>query len=339
MEKRNVLVIGATGAMGQYLTPALAEMGFRTDALAIDLPGYSHPNIRNIKGNAADWKFMTALLKENRYDGIVDFMKYNTAKLTTWLPMFLENTGHYIYLSSYRVYGNEELPVRETSPRLIDCCQDPLLVNSDDYCIYKARGENVLRGTNRKNWTIIRPAITYSLMRYQLATMEAPMTVARAFAGKPVVIPEQVRHKYTTMSWAGDVAEMIAKLLFNPQAYGEAFTVATAEHHTWEEIAGYYHDICKMDVVWVDKEIYNTIPGYTDIYSRWQLEYDRLFDRIMDNSKVLAVTGMQQQKMKKLYDGLEYEIGRCPRDTDFGIAGWVADLWDKMDEIAKGIIK
>ena len=183
---------------------------------------------------------------------------------------------------------------------------------------------------------IIRPAITYSLMRYQLATMEAPMTVARAFAGKPVVLPEQVRTKFTTMTWAGDAAEMTAKLLFNPSAYGEDFTVATSECHTWEEIAGYYKEICNLQAVWVDAEIYNTIPGYTDIFSRWQLMYDRMYDRIIDNAKVLAVTGMKQENLKPLREGLEYEIRRCPHDTDFGISGWVADHWTRMDEIAEG---
>ena len=64
------------------------------------------------------------------------------------------------------------------------------LLNSDDYCIYKARGENLLFAMKRKNWTIVRPATTYSYLRYQLVTLEAADSVGRAFAGKPVVVPE-----------------------------------------------------------------------------------------------------------------------------------------------------
>ena len=46
----------------------------------------------------------------------------------------------------------------------------------------------------------------------------------------------------------------------------------------------------------------------------WQLECDRLFDRVIDNSKVLAATGMKQSELKALFDGLKMEIERCPKD-------------------------
>ena len=54
-------------------------------------------------------------------------------------------------------------------------------------------------------------------------------------------------------------------------------------------------------------------------------EYDRLFDRIMDNSKVLQATGMTQDSLTKLYDGLAREIARCPKDHP-----WPAN--ERMDE-------
>ena len=44
---------------------------------------------------------------------------------------------------------------------------------------------------------------------------------------------------------------------------------------------------------------------------RWQLECDRLFTRIIDNSKVLEHTGMKQSDLMPLYDGLKYELPRC----------------------------
>ena len=312
---KKVLVLGATGAMGKYLVPYLAEAGYAVDAVSLEEAHSPFPNVRDIKGDARDKAFLGELLA-NHYDGVVDFMIYPTAYLSYRLPLMLANTGHYIYLSSYRVYDNKEHPVRETSPRLLDTGDNIILRNSDDYCIYKARGENIIRTFPKEKWTIIRPAITYSLMRYQLVTLEAPHTVGRAFAGKKVVLPEQAREKQATMSWAGDVARMIERLLFNDQAFGEAFSVCTAEHHTWGEIADYYKEICGLQAVWVDKEDYLRILSADPyfILPRWQLEYDRLFDRIMDNSKVLAATGMKQESLMKLRDGLEREIARCPQD-------------------------
>lgn len=319
MNRKKVLVLGATGAMGKYLVPRLADMGCAVDAVALDDFPVVHPNIRSIAANSKDLKFRTELLRNN-YDGIVDFMIYSTSEIPLFLPEIADAAGHYIYLSSYRVYDGIEVPVKETSPRLIDSSGDALLRNSDDYCIQKARGENVLRSFGRKNWTIVRPAITYSLLRYQLVTLEAHCTVARAKTGRAVALPETAKDVQATMSWAGDVARMIAGLLFNEKAFGEAFTAATAEHRTWGEIADYYKDICGLRSIWVDQTDYLkcVVPEYErfPFPGRWQLVYDRLFDRVMDNSKILAATGMKQEELMKLYDGLRYEIGRCP--ADFG---------------------
>ena len=309
---KKVLVLGATGAMGKYLVPKLLEMGYQVDAVALDTFHSDAANLRNIVGNAMDWQFRDELFKNN-YDGIVDFMKYTSAELPLYLPALLDNTEHYIYLSSYRVYDNKEVPIKETSPRLLDTADEILLRNSDDYSIYKARGENVLLASPRKNWTAVRPAPTYSLNRYQLATLEAPVLIGRTRAGKSVVLPEQARDIDATMTWAGDVADMFKNLLFNEKALGEIYTTATAEHHKWGEIAEYYKDLIGLNAVWVDKKDYlNMVTGNPhNPGPRWQLECDRLFTRIIDNSKVLEHTGMKQSDLMPLYDGLKYELPRC----------------------------
>ena len=55
-------------------------------------------------------------------------------------------------------------------------------------------------------------------------------------------------------------------------------------------------------------------PDPYQLAPRWQLEYARLFDREVDNSKVLAVTGLKQSDTMPLYDGLKMEISRTPKD-------------------------
>ena len=122
---KKVLVLGATGAMGKYLVPKLLEMGYQVDAVALDTFHSDAANLRNIVGDAMDWQFRDELFKNN-YDGIVDFMKYTSAQLPLYLPALLDNTEHYIYLSSYRVYDNKEVPIKETSPRLLDTADEIL---------------------------------------------------------------------------------------------------------------------------------------------------------------------------------------------------------------------
>ena len=315
MKPERVLVLGASGAMARYMIPFLAENGCQVDGIALDKVESSNPNVKYYQGNAKELPMLREFLSHN-YDAIVDYLTYTTSEIPFYLPQLLDHTDHYIFLSSGRVYDNLEKPVKETSPRLIDSSKDALLLNSDDYCIYKARGENLLFSRPRKNWTIVRPATTYSYLRYQLVTLEAANTVGRAFAGKKVVVPIQAKDKPATLSWGGDAGRMIGKLLFCEAALGEAYNINSAENHTWGEIADYYKDICNLEAVWVDKEDYLNIlnPDPYRMGPRWQLEYARLFDREVDNSKVLAVTGMKQSDMMPLYEGLKREISRTPKD-------------------------
>ena len=91
-EKKKVLVLGATGAMGQYLIPYLAEAGHTVDAVSLDEKQSEWPNVRYITANAKDRTVLKQLLSA-KYDGIVDFMIYPTKELSYYLPLLLDHTG------------------------------------------------------------------------------------------------------------------------------------------------------------------------------------------------------------------------------------------------------
>ena len=317
---KKILVLGASGAMGRYIVPELAKMGHSVVAVSLDAPdpALDPPGVSRIQGNAKEEEFLAPLLARN-YDAIVDFMIYPTAELASKLPRMAASTGHYVYLSSYRVYDGKDVPVREDSRLLIDTADDPLIRFSDDYSIYKARGERILRSLGRRNWTIIRPSITFSTYRYQLVTLEAPLVVGRTDCGKAVVLPETARNVQGTLTWAGDNARFIARLVLNDRAIGEAFTVATAEHHTWGEIAELYASLRGLKAVWAPEEDFLRIldPRPWIPYSAWQLRTDRLFERVIDNSKVLAATDLTQADLMPLNKGLEMELAKVPRDFEW----------------------
>ncbi len=332
---QRILVLGATGAMGQYLVPSLAKKGYQIDTVALNDAPWTFPNVTHVKADAKDQAFFLELMSR-KYDAMVDFMTYPTSQIAAYLPLALKNVGQYIFLSSCRVYADLEHPIKESSPRLIDVSDDPWLLASDDYCIYKARAENALRASGFNHWTIVRPATTFSHKRFQLVTLEAALTVRRAREGKPVVVPIEAKDKHATLSWGGDVAEMISGLVFNPKAMAEDFNVCSSEHHTWGEIAEYYYDICNLNAVWVPKEDYYNILGAHEFNPglRWQLEYARLFQRISDNSKVLAATGLKQENFRTLYDGLKHEIQRFPEQSN--MQEWPKSAtYDRMDNYLK----
>ena len=319
---KSVLVIGATGAMGRHLVPELVKLGYEVTGVSLDVQKKPIPGVKYHVGDCFDKAFLSELLKE-KFDGNVNFMSFG--KKHPWpeyMDMFLQNTDHYIFLSSCRVYADEEVPVRETSPRLLDVSKDEALLASYDYCMHKARAEDLMWASDYNNFTIVRPATTFSEMRYQLVTLEAKHTVGRASKGKKVVVPIQAKDKPATLCWGGDVAKMIARLMFKPETLREAYNVCSSESRTWGEIADYYKEICGLEAVWVDKEDYLKIKeAEVTNASRWQLEYARLFRRITDNSKMLAVTGLKQSDFMTLYDALKMMIDAVPEgyvweDTD-----------------------
>ena len=130
--REKILILGATGAMGKYLVPLLADAGYHVDAVALEKWPTPHPNITSIVGNALEDRDFRRELLARSYDAIVDFLIYNTSRAAALLPAAVHSTGHYVFLSSYRVYADAEHPIRETSPRLIDASPDVLLCNSDD---------------------------------------------------------------------------------------------------------------------------------------------------------------------------------------------------------------
>ena len=317
--KGKVLVLGGTGAMGRYCVPELLRLGHTVDVAALDEISSDNPNLRYIVGNVKEKGVTEKLLKDGGYDAVVDFMTYDTAEFEKIYPMLLDNTKHYIYLSSCRVFADAP-PITEESPKLLDVCTDAEFMATDDYALYKAREENMLKNSGKTNWTIVRPATTFSTGRYQLVTMEAVHFVHRMKLGKTVTVPREAMDKEATLGWGGDVGVMIARLVLNDEAYGTDFNVATAEHHTWREIANMYTELCGLKYVEIPYEDYLEILG-GETWRKYQLIYARMFRRITDNSKILRVAGMKQSELKPLYEGLREELERT-KDYD----------WEKNDE-------
>lgn len=318
---KKILVVGGTGAMGVYLVPELLKMDYQVDVLSMDPMESNHPKLRYFTGDAKDAHVIAEQLKQ-QYDAVVDFMIYfKKEEYEKFLPLYLQNTGHYIFLSTYRVYADKEYPIRETSPRILDVTDDQALLDSGDYCIYKAQAEDYLTNSDYKNWTIIRPAITYSKRRFQLVTLEYDLVVRRMLEKKTLVLPEAAMSLQATMSWAGDVAKMIARLILNKAAYLETYSVCTGEHHTWKEIAEIYHRIGGLEYCTTDTESFLSIIAPGNIHARQQLLYDRCYDRIMDNAKILSITGMKQSELMPLEVGLAMELRAFPKNH----------VWDSTD--------
>lgn len=312
---KKILVIGGSGAIGTYLVPELISMGYAVDVVSLDDCISNDKNLTYTKADAKNIEVMSEILKKD-YDAIVDFMLYTTKdEFETFLPLYLKNTAHYIFLSTYRVYADEEHPIRETSPRIYDVTKSQELLNSGDYCIYKAEAEDFLRDSEFSNWTIIRPAITYSKKRFQLVILECDIVIKRMIEGKTILLPNDAMPKMATMSWAGDVGKMISRLVLNKAAQRQTYSVCTSECHPWEEIAQMYGRIGGLKYMTVDTDTFINVVFDGNEHSRRQLVLDRCYDRIMDNSKILNITGMKQSELMPLEKGLAHEFAAFDKAT------------------------
>ena len=145
-----VLLLGGTGAMGVYLIPELINMGFDVFVTSRSARISDNNKLTYVKGNALDDMFIEKEL-EKEYDAIVDFMIYTTNEFRYRYKLLLDNTRHYLFLSTYRVFADSDLPIMESSPRILDVSDDSEYLSTDEYALTKARQENILRDVEYNN--------------------------------------------------------------------------------------------------------------------------------------------------------------------------------------------
>lgn len=286
----NVLILGATGAMGSHLVNILAEQQHLITATSRKVHA-DQSRIHWCQGNAKDPAFITKLLQK-RWDAIVDFMIYTMEDFTKICPLFLNASGQYVFLSSSRVYADAHHPLTENDPRLLDVTQDKKYLSTREYALEKARQEDFLRGQPQKNWTIVRPYITYAENRLQLGTLEKENWLQRALNGKAIVFSKDILHKKTTLTYGRDVARGIAALLNQPSALGETFHITSSQSISWEEVLECYLNILEKHlgkrppVILTEKSVtlaQDFKPFSSPIY---QLIYDRYYNRLFNTEKI-----------------------------------------------------
>ena len=304
-----ILVLGGTGAMGVDLVKILAKRGDNVTVTSRFERKSDFDNVKYVKGDAHDTAFIKSILVK-KYDAIVDFMVYNTKEFKARRDMLLNATNQYIFLSSSRVYADSETPITEDSPRLLDATTDSVYLKTDEYALTKARQENLLHKSGKTNWTIIRPYITYSNQRLQLGVYEKELWLYRAMQNKTIVFPKAIAEKYTTMTLGADVAMGISKLIGNEKAMGEAYHITTKKAIKWEDVLSIYKRVFnevtgkKLKIKYTD----DPKPIYEAMGNKYQVIYDRLFDRRFDNTKFLQAVGEYE------FGSSEIGLERCLRE-------------------------
>ena len=95
--------------------------------------------------------------------------------------------------------------------------------------------------------------------------------------------------------------------MWKEDALGETFTIGSGEIITWAQVADIYRELTGLRIMTVSREEYAKVFAISP--AEWYKHlYDRFFDRVIDNSKLLRVTGLRREDFMPLAQGLAHEL-------------------------------
>lgn len=329
-KKLSILLLGGTGAMGGHLTEILAEQGHDVVVTSRRERESKHKNVKYIIGNAHDEQFVLNLLNNNCYDALVDFMVYKTEEFKCRVDNLCSKVGQYVFLSSARVYADSEDLITEESPRWLDVCKDSEYLKTDEYALSKAREENILKDSIYRNWTIIRPYITYSESRLQLGVMEKEAWLYRCVHGRTIVFSKDIASKFTTLTYGYDVSRGIAAVIGYDKALGEAFHITQPHTMTWSDILNIYLEEIESQIGMCPCVLMTDIAlNMRYVGTKWQVKMDRQLNRRFDSSKINHFIDVNT--FVKPHEGLRKCVRALLNQNDMAEPDWKMEaLKDKL---------
>ncbi len=310
-KNKKVLLIAGGGTLGTYTSNELLRLGAKVDILCPEEKTSSNVNLRFIRDYATEEVLKDILTKEH-YDGIVNFVHYRSVE--DYRPihnLLINNTEHLIFISTYRVYANEQHPITESAPRLYDVVTDKFFLENEDYAVPKAKCEDFLTyECEGEPWTIVRPVISFSHRRMDLLLYTGKDVLNHAKSGEEMYLPTLVKDYSAGLDWAGNSGKLIANLLFKKDALGEKFTVYSGHNLTWGNVADIYSKITGAKIKWCsEEEFLEKTPKVKESQAwDWAWYYDRRFNRSIDSSKIMRVTGLTPSDFKSIEYGIKEEI-------------------------------
>ena len=304
---KRVLLIGGGGTLGTYTAEELLRLGHRVDIICLEDTVSNDERLTYYKAYATP-KYLEQLFAKTHYDGIINFIHNRNYKdYPPYHALLSQNTEHLIFLSSYRVYADLKHPITEDAPLLIDVIKDdPFFFEKEDYALSKSRSERFLANNPYpKNWTVVRPVISFSARRMDLVMLGKSDIADAKRDGRRLQLPLSAKNLTAGLDWAGNSGKLIANLLFKEETIGQAYTISTAQNLTWGEIADIYTEVLGVEFEWTPEDY--KADNYR-AHFRWK--YDRAYDRCIDNSKVLAATGLTSADFKTIREGIVIELGK-----------------------------
>lgn len=280
-----ILFIGGTGLISSACSDLAVERGHELFLLNRSSSD-KYPANKNATVLQADIHIdsahLPALLADQRFDAVVDFIAYTPEDIDRDISLFRDKTDQFVFISSASAY---QKPVKKYL-----LTEEALLENPYwDYSSNKIACEEKLMNEYRSYGfpvTIIRPSLTYgpTQIPFCAGSWLHPWTVIdRMQRGQKVIIPGDGTSLWV-LTWNADFAKGLIGLLGNKKALGEAFHITSDQVLSWDQI--YFEAYQALgqtpNVVHISSDL---IAAY-DEHALGSLIGDKSHSIVFDNSKI-----------------------------------------------------
>jgi nucleoside-diphosphate-sugar epimerase len=232
----SVLVLGATGIIGQDLCAVAHDRGYAVTALSRGSQSVARgepiDGVEYVVGDVYDPAGFAALVGERDFDVVVDLLSFRPDQLEKTLRLFAGRCGQYMFVSSATVYEDPGVDgvITEATPRIDGPWSYPLRkLDCERFLVERCRQSG-------QRYTIVRPYITYSDQRVAFGAWEAESVLHRLITGRSVVVGDELATTMTSLTHSADLARAMVGLMANPRAHDEDFHVASEEPVTWGDV-------------------------------------------------------------------------------------------------------
>lgn len=278
-----VLFIGGTGNISKSVSELCVEEGVDLYLLNRDKTGVKISGTKNIKGDISEIKGVSSILKNHKWDVVVNWIVFAEDEIKRDIELFKNKTKQYIFISSASVYQKPPLhPVITESTPLYN----PFWKYSRD----KIACEELLNRAYQEfdfPITIVRPSHTYDIIiPVAVGNWNRYAVIDRMKKGEKIIV-----HGDGTSLWvlthSQDFAKAFVGLIGNQHAIGNAFNITSDEVLTWNQI---YTTIA--DAVGVEPDILHIPSEFLERIEDslvGNLLGDKAHSVIFDNSKIKSI--------------------------------------------------
>jgi nucleoside-diphosphate-sugar epimerase len=227
-----VLFIGGTGNISTSVSRACIGRGIELSLLTRGNRKVEIPGVRILRGDINDTNAVSSLLRNERWDAVVNWIVFAPAEIERDIALFRKNTGQYVFISSASAY--QKPPVHPVITESTPLC-NPYWEYSRNKIACEERLNHAYRNEGFPI-TIVRPSHTYDTMIPVAIGGGTEFTVIdRIKSGRKLIVHGDGSSLWT-LTHAEDFAKAFVGILGHPQAIGEAYHITSDESLTWDQI-------------------------------------------------------------------------------------------------------